>query len=350
MPSRETAPPPVAHQETHRRELTDFCAGLPDRDGRFFMFFTSGLLHWTLQSSRLVPRGVDLVLIGGGLTDEEAAWCRESLDRPFHHVRAPVDDKTIWELLFATQERHFGWLDIDCFVLDPGLFDEMRALEPGRLANTIWSGRGPGDRPILRTYFLYLGSDAVREIGRGMGVSPSVHSFEPSRRGRTEPDATTTPIGPELEEVLREALGTGADGRPPYLTQEDFYDTLQVFQLAAESRGYRLHRVRDLADDENLPEVVHLGRVSYYSWAWGGSTLPENRHTMRVIAQADFLVLNRFAEHLPPRYRDRLRSLRTELPSLGLPTDLPRLREMMIRALVAEGVAEEAAHRMLASP
>lgn len=332
----------------HLPDFEAFCARQPSRDGRFFMFFTSGLLHWVRQASSFVPRGVDLALIGAGLTDDEVRWAHDSLDRPFHHIERRVDDKTVWELLFATQNRHFGWLDVDCFVLDPRLFDDLRALRPEHFANTVWSYRGPEDRWVLRTYLLYLNALAVDTVPRAIPVTPSVYSFDESRRGRTEPGATTETVTPEIERLLRRALGRGSDGHPPYLTQPDFYDTLQVYQLAAESLGYRLHRVRELSGYDNTEEVVHLGRVSYYNWAWGGVALPENRKAFQVIAQADYLVLSQAADRLPPRYRERLDHLRHELPRIGLPTDIRRLESIMIRALAEEGIGQESARRMLA--
>ena len=83
------------------------------------MFFTERLLHWVVNAERHVPRDVNLVLIGSALPDEEQRWLRENLDRPFHNIRLGVDDNTTWEFLFATNRQNFGYLDIDCFVLQP---------------------------------------------------------------------------------------------------------------------------------------------------------------------------------------------------------------------------------------
>jgi hypothetical protein len=314
------------------------------------MFFTSGLLHWVQRAASFVPDWVDLVFLGSGLTDDEDRWVRDHLGRPFHHMRSPVDDKSVWELLFATQTEHFGWLDIDCMVLEPELFREMSTVAEDHLANCAWSIPGRGGRQILRTYFLVLNADVIKSVTQNVPVSPSVYSFEPSRRGRTTPRGMTTPVSPRLERILRASLAVDPRARPPYLTQKDFYDTLQVYQLVSESLGYRVHRVRELTDLQNSEELVHLGRVSYYNWAWGGSLLPANQQTIRVIAQADYLVLSQSCDGLPARYGERLRFLREELPRLGLPTDVARLEGAMVQALVNEGVGLASARRILTAP
>jgi hypothetical protein len=128
-------------ESEHLDEFQRFYASLPDKQDIFYMFFTSGLLQWASRTLSFVPEDVNVVLLGSDLQRDEIAWIRENLPRSFHHIRLHVDDKIVWEFLFATNLHNFGWIDVDCFVLQPALFSEMKRIEPKIVANSVWSSR-----------------------------------------------------------------------------------------------------------------------------------------------------------------------------------------------------------------
>jgi len=332
-------------EQPHLLEFQAFYERLADRRDVFYMFFTSGLLHWTLSSLRFVPPEVNVVLIGANLIPEELQWIANHVSRHFHHVRLAADDKTIWELLWQTNRHHFGWLDIDCFVLNPELFQAMKRIEPDVIANGCWPFTPRPGIDVLLTYFLFLNVDVIRKVTAALPVSPCTYSYHESRSGRTAPYGFCRRVTPAITAALASLLPTGSEGHPVYLTETDCYDTLQVYQLVAQSLGHRIGRVRQLRRQMSN-EIVHVGRVSYYSWGWAKRTLPSRQADYRLRVQADYLILRPLVERLPGGYVQRCDDLRSELRRLGLPTSWDGARATIRQVLAANGVGDEAVDRI----
>jgi hypothetical protein len=102
------------------------------------MFFTRGLLHWVTKSRSYVPDDVNLMLLGSDLPDYEQEWIRKTIRRPFHNIGMRINDKLAWTFLFDVNEYSFGWLDIDCLVLNGDLFAEMSAIADSNSVNGVW--------------------------------------------------------------------------------------------------------------------------------------------------------------------------------------------------------------------
>jgi hypothetical protein len=321
----------------HLEKFRTFYQGLPDRRNPVFMFFTTGLLHWVARSLSFVPPEVNVIVLGSRLSEAEIEWARQRLGRPFHHIDLPVDDKTIWEFLFATCESGFGWLDIDCFVLNPRLFDEMRQVPADALANSIWTFRGAGGHDVLSTFFLFLNGEAVRQT-RALGVTPCTYSYGKTRDGRSAPYATCRIPSREIIDRLRSMLPTGSDGLPVYLGGP-FYDTLQVYQMVATTCGFRLNRVRQLYEGAATDEIMHVGKVSYYDSTWTDRDLEVNRKTFALIMQADYLALSGVHDSLPPSYSERFLRLGRALHGFGIEPSEAGVRSALSRFLAKLGVS-----------
>ena len=335
----------VERQHLHDFQL--FYDRLADRRDIVYLFFTGGLLHWVDRCLSWVPEDVNLVLLGAALAPEEKHWVETSSGRPFHHIRLPADDKTVWEFLFETNRRNFGWLDIDCFVLNSGLFREVAAVGEETSANCVWTFPSRTGLDVVRTYFIFLNVEAVKEVRERYGVSPCTYAYSEGRKGRTAPYGRNRLLTPEVVERIATVLPPDSRGRrPPFLTERDYYDTLQVYQLLARSLGYRVHKVRSLTS-RSSDEIVHVGKVSYYNWGWEHRRLPENREIFASIAQADFAILGQACERLPAAYRERWREMARELPTLGIPTDRRAVREGVVRSLARVGMGREAAARLM---
>lgn len=331
-----------------RQYLLDFqrfYRGLSDQRDIFYVFFTTDLLHWVVRNLEMVPDDVNLVLLGAKLAPEEVRWVEENVSRPFHHVEVPADDKTIWELLFQTNRRHFGWLDIDCFVLEPELFSAMADIAPDVLANCAWTYKGSARCEILKTYLVFMNVDVIRETTTRFPVSSCTYSFERARYGRSTLYGFNDVLTPEMIERLREFVPPGPDGKPSFISEEEFFDTLQVYQLLACSLGYRLHKVRPSTIHN---DAVHVGKVSYYNTGWSQGTLPENREIFELIQRVDYLVLSESYDRLPERYAERWHQITREFPGLGVPTEIEAVRESLVRILTVGGMSHEAATRLVA--
>lgn len=330
-------------EQPHLAAFQRFHAGLGDTRDVFYMFFTSGLLHWVLHASRFVPRGVKLVLLGSNLTPEEDGWIRANLDRPFHHIRLPVDDVTVWQFLFATSEHNFGWLDIDCFVLDPRLFTEITTLDSTTSMNCTWSWDSGMGYPIANTHFLYLNVDAIRAVeARGVVPNPGPYSWDASHRPFRQRECFMYVPTAREQEILLEILPADEQGRPT-LARGGYFNTLVLYQLLARTTGYTVDPIRPLqrrfssprdatdTDPTHWPEdmsdeLFHLFGVSYYT---NSCHHPGIR---ALFLAAEYTMLDDTVALLPAQYAERHAELAQELTTLTVDPD--KARHLFQRHLV----------------
>jgi hypothetical protein len=354
-------------ERRERRELAEFYRGLPRREAILYMFFTADLLHWLDRALAFVPADVNLVLIGSDLSPGEISWIRSRYRHPFHHIRSRLDDNSVLELVFQMAEHDFGWLHVDCFVLDPRLFGEMAALAPDVVANCIWSHPvANGTAAALHSAFVFLNFRVIQEVrARGIEVSPCTYSYGGSSIGRTVTHRKLYSRVPTRRQVglLRRVLPPGVIGLPQYPLRNGYFQVLVLFQLVANALGYRLHHVRELLRDGSgsassfSNEIVHINGVATYKrykeddGSVGGRFYP-------VLLQADYALLASLcgqpapnqsgrdpSNPLPPRYHQLLAELESELARLGIP---PRAVRSNLRGFLAErGIGEDSLDRIL---
>lgn len=334
----------LPYQRLERRELAAFrrfYETLPRRQDIFYLFFTGELLHWVSTVLRFLPASVNVVLLGSALTADEVAWLRSSQPRPFHPIVSRVDDKTVWEMLFAVNRHNFGWLDIDCLVLAPGVLDEMTALADDAAMTSAFSYVGHGGARVVSTHLLFVNAavrDAIRN--RGIEVSPCTYCYRSDREGRHVPGATTRVPTRRQIALLRDRLPLDDAGRPvpPSMIKEKFYapvfDTLVLYQFVAAALGYRVQFVRQVSGIAGTPEaysseLVHIAAASYFR------TLSRYEHYRpphlteadrdqiftyyRLLLQFNYLLLDKRLDGLPAAYRQLHAELAAELRRLDIP-------------------------------
>jgi hypothetical protein len=344
-------------EQQHLREFRDFYRGLPDKENIFYMFFTADLLHWVVKAESFVPPEVNLVLIGSALHDDERRWIADHIARPFHHISLPVDDVTAWEFIFAVNEHHFGWLDIDCFVLNGKLFDELAAIGEGVSMNCVWSwDSGYGFR-IANTHFLFVSAAAIKAVeSRPVSASPGVYDWRGSQRPFARRACFARIPDEKQRALMLEVLPADLEGRPRLL-EGDYYNTLVVYQLLARAAGYRVHQTRELArrcrapvdahstDPEHWPEdmsdeLFHLFGISYYR------THDYEPGIRGLYLAAEYIMLDAAAAILPDRYARLRETIAAELAAVGQAVDTARDR--MRRHLIdSRKVTPAAADRIL---
>ncbi|GIH03418.1 hypothetical protein Rhe02_14850 [Rhizocola hellebori] len=344
-------------EQVHLREIKTFCAGL-DRPDPFYMFFTEGLLHWVAQAARLVPPEVNLVLIGSKLSEEEVRWLAEHVKRPLHNIRLGVDDNTTWEFLFAANNSNFGYLDIDCFVLAPELFEQMTQINPEVAVNAIWTYDTDDGKPIACTHFAFINLQVARALqARGTYMTPANYDWIGSNLALLHPRTWCRIPTSRQRQMLLRVLPPDDHGRPIPPGESQFFDTLVAYQLAAYANGYSTNRVRNLAhrtqrsllesaggprvwQQDMSAELVHVGGVSYYRRFFHQ---PELR---AMYVAAEYAMLQRLDGLLPDRYRGRAERLRAELAHYGLSAD--SAPDLLYRHLVDDrGLPPAAAARIL---
>jgi hypothetical protein len=330
-----------------RREFAAFYRRLQRRQDIMYMFFTGELLHWLDRALAFVPPEVNLVLVGSDLSAAEIDWIGSHYRWPFHHIRSRVDDNTVLEFAFRMAEHSFGWLHVDCFVLNPRLFAEMAAIGDDVVANCIWShpAAAGSSASALHSAFVFLNFAVIRELRRrGIEVSPCAYNYRGGPLGRTitgRPLYSRVPSRRHVE-LLGRVLPPGAAGLPQYPQGGGYFQLLVLFQLVANALGYRLHHVRELVRDGSgsaasfSDEIIHVNGVATYKRhketedTVGGQFYP-------LLLQADYVLLSALGPSAPPRYRALLGELEAELERLGIAQ--PAARRNLRGFLAQRGIA-----------
>jgi catechol 2,3-dioxygenase-like lactoylglutathione lyase family enzyme len=350
----------VVRQARSRREerssleaFRSFYNDLPDKKNIFYMTFRHECLHWVVKALSHLPPSVNVVLVGSTMPAEEQAWLEENVDRPFHHVDIGADDKTIWEFWFDVTEQNWGAIDIDCFVLDPAVFDEFTAIDDDVVVNCAWSfDNGDGLR-LAQTHLVFLNAQAIRAArAAGLPASPCTynwHSGDRHIRGRR--CFSRVPTARERR-MMAKVVPLDRLGRPRIPQDGMFFDNLVVWQMVAVAAGYRINMVRDLERDIGQTsgngarpqplsdELLHIGGASVYDRYFYA---PESR---ALYSSAEYAVLSPIAERLPPWYAQRHADLAERLRGYGLDPETTgdRIRDY----LEGRGLSAEAIERALA--
>jgi hypothetical protein len=264
---------------------------MPRQQDPFYMFFSSGLLHWAVKTLQFVPPDVNVVLIGTDLTAEEVAYLTAFVQRPFHLVSARVWDTSVWEWLFEINQGNFGWLDVDCLVLNRELFAEMTRLDARAAMNGCWQTHQGW--AFLATYFLFINRQVLSEVrARLESVSPRMyHPWWDAR-----PGAGRSNLLLEADRAFVARTGSPKLG----------FDTTQFYQLAAEACGYSLHCVRQLNNDPGFAnfcsdELLHMTGASWYRDHYLQADTPFT-HDLVIRAVFDYLLLHDSDQRLPSSY------------------------------------------------
>jgi hypothetical protein len=313
----------------YRREFLQFYQQLPDKRNIFYMFFTGGLLHWVAKSLSYVPDDVNLVLLGSALSEADQEWVRDTVAHPFYHLRPRINDKIAWSFLFDANEQNFGWLDIDCLVLNGKLFDEMTCISADDLLNGAWWYDTGFGFFLAATYFQFINIRAVAALRASrLGVSPNCYSFHPvicqTQGGIQYSEALTRRLRRQLLKIVppdESGLPSSPEREGPY------FDTMIMPQLIARTLGFGGHKVRHLqrrgpggtgySFEEISDELVHIGGVSYGSDVTDFSKLYRNPGIRLRYLLGEMVALDA-ADGLPDAYAKRRKLVVAELGRLGM--------------------------------
>jgi hypothetical protein len=310
----------------HRRQFREFYRGLPDKKDIFYVFFSRGLLHWVTKALSYVPDNVNLVLLGSALPDYEQEWIGQTIRRPFHNIELRINDKLAWTLLFDVNEHSFGWLDIDCLVLNGDLFAEMSAIADSNSVNGVWWHDTGFGFAVAATYFQFFNARAIRALRAArLAHSPNCYSYHAVG---CAPFGNRFPAEPVTRRVRRQLLRVVPPddaGRPRVPAGESYFDTTVVPQMMARTLGFGAGRVRDLrrmawnvaSGDEFSDEIVHIGAVSWSSMLSEFHSAHRNRTIEVRYLLADNVALGT-ARHLPGPYAQMRELVTAELAQVGL--------------------------------
>ena len=290
------------------------------------MSVIEGKLHWLSKMLEFVPSDLNLVIIGSNLTEQEIEWIRSCTKFPLCTFRTFVEYDSLWEYFFAVTTDDFGWIDIDCFVLEPKVFRELADIEPNVAINSCWSDtHDDTDLPLLRTGFFFFNHAVLCRLREAKApVSPRQSDLTGSIINRRRRFTLGNSMiyyrmwSEEDRHLLVELFTAHANGRPKVRV----LDTLRFYQLVAHYHGYRSYRVRDLGCSigDGRPiysdELIHVGQMSTYA-RWVTRFRRPNEKAIRRLA-FEYSLLSASVEHLPDVYRLQEREKRNSSISLAL--------------------------------
>jgi len=325
------------------RSVEQFYSALDNKENIFYVFFTRNLLHWLSATLSFVPSDCNIVLIGAGLSDEEVNWVRNRVRYPFLHLQDEIDLNTIWDILFSVNQNNFGWLDVDCLILNPCLFQEMRTTEPDIAINSLWTHAacGPTKRPfhVLESYFLFFNIAVLKKL-RGVGILPRASASAADRRQI----AILKKLIPS-DQSMRQHLETVSGKAFIHRLLNFEFAPLVLYQLLANACGFKLNRVRFLTEIDSFnfhnyysDEAIHVFPSIRYFDTFGWSGIDQ-----KLRLASDYLLMTSMLRSLPPSYLERKRFLESKLRDLDLNAGVARA--LLYEYLALLGVTDKTFNR-----
>lgn len=298
------------NMEKRNSDFKTFYESLHNKHRIFYMFFTSGMLFWASKAISYIPQKTNLVLICAGLDEDEIEWLRNNMKRPIHFIKSYTNDKAIFRMLFDVNKYSFGWIDCDCFIVNPAVIDEMEKLDEKTSINVCWATMDKQvDRLLLNTYFLFININALNRLKElSIHVSPGLYVYPETRINDSEYPDKPEVLTPQLLQYLQEY-----NGKYPSKFNQDgddgFFDTLLMFQLVTSGLGFNIKRVRELSPNNyTSDELFHVGGSSNFA-----ITIDNKTSNQSIISQYEFnenmfnmiayLILTEQALHLPKKYK-----------------------------------------------
>ncbi|MGQ0825922.1 MAG: hypothetical protein ACT4OX_13000 [Actinomycetota bacterium] len=250
-------------EQCAKRDFAAFLTSIGAGERRFYLAFGPDQLHWVWKALSFVPDRIPIALVGSGLNDAEEKFVRDLFARPFHNIALRVDVSTVWEFLFECAEGDFGWLDTDCFVLDPTIFDAlMEDMSESVMTRTAFTFE-PLD--LMRTPLWFWNAASLAHLrSEGPATTPGTYAMHPTAAGRYSSYAICRLIEAGHVEAIRSVVGFDAAGDiNPNGGVVDVYDNGATLgstsrHLAAFAFGEDARRVEQFLDPMILLQIVLL--------------------------------------------------------------------------------------------
>ena len=229
--------------ERNRSNFYSLYHSLPDKENIFYVFIKSGLLMYLKCAFEPVPNHINLVILTSGLSEGEKEWV-SGCGRPYYHFPdgEDLDDRDVWELLFEINDYSFGWLDADCYVINPEIFGRIGNIAKDTAIQGFWGYTCWNGFSFINTYLSYINIDAVKETG----IKPGIYLYKKNPSLVRKQNI----IPPELIRVLSDSVPIGL-----IPSGEEYFDTLYMFQMVSKIKGYDLKKI-----PADVNDAFHVGR------------------------------------------------------------------------------------------
>lgn len=233
----------------------EFYSNLESKKDIFYMYFTGNLLHYALGSTALIPNEVNLVLITSDLTQNEIQAIKNKIHRPHINFTNKYHDGYIWDMLIETNEFNFGWIDVDCFIFNPQIFDEIKIFPNDKIAiNTVWARKYDEycvDYYFANTYFTFVNISVykyIKSLYHDVTMMPSVYN--------AQSDQIVFEAHKNISLELFKTLKMHYNKLDVCL-----FDTTHLYHMLFYINGFEINRIRDLNQMSTYysQEALHLG-------------------------------------------------------------------------------------------
>ena len=307
-------------QSEDRKAFMEFYVRLGQKENIFFLYCTSNLLHYVIHSVALHKQFINMVLITGGLSEEEKEFVSTQIGIPACNLSKAYIDFYIWDLLIETCEENFGWLDIDCFVHDKRIIEELCRMEPTVSINAVWERKYAFyqyEGKLSSTYLDFVNIKIAREIWKSRPWCSMIPIAFPRHAEDIAFEEFRMLEDHDLED-LRKVY-------PKFEENTVGLDTTHYYQILAASLGYDIRLIRNLKGNEYSKEIIHLGGCHIMD----RMKLGVNRHRSfdRFKMRYSYWILDQYKEILPEQYGSLLKRYGENMISNGLKTDMNDVRE-----------------------
>lgn len=213
----------------------------------FFLYFTSGMLMFVLKSLKYIPSFINVQLIGNNLEPEEIEFIDQHIRTHLFHIQqSNISDQSVLDMLLHICTYNFGYMDVDTFVLNPQIFQEIMMIENDTAIKCYRTYQIFERYHVCETNFMYFNITVCKEIP----LTPYSYSY----RGNYLPIPET--VLQELSEMLPVE-------RCPF---GDYFDTLILFQLLCIARGKKILSIQQnqLKEKDDI-DFFHLGNSCFIS-------------------------------------------------------------------------------------
>lgn len=242
--------------ENDKLAFAAFYRNLACKENIIFMYFSTGLLHFAVESCALVPKSGNLVLITTCLSEEEEKVVEEKIRRPHINFLNYYHDGDIWNLIVSEVTGNFGWLDVDCFIFNQNIFEEMTHFGEKIGINTLWVKSYACyclENLFSNTYLQFFRYDVLKQVQAKFDqVSMLPIVFSNTYDDIPYERYYKIPKGEQEKLFLM---------YPALRNDKKGLDTTHYYQLLMFTEGYTINRVRELSQMKQYysEEAVHLG-------------------------------------------------------------------------------------------
>lgn len=286
----------------------------------YYMFFTSGLLHWVNKSAFLVPSTIPLVLIGSHLTIDEKEWMKKYINRPTWFTDEMLTDNDMIEILLNTSDTDFGWIDIDCFILDPQVFLQMSTVAHDATLNCFWSFPCNHSKikglELLNTYLMFFNVKAYRDVNDHIKVRPHPYAYPGDKKEHSDVLFLERAHIPYLQKYY------ATNQYPKYgniqFHSPAFFDSLLVYEIISMELGYRLvHKSEQNPDFYYSNKAIHIGAANRLNSLLLNKSTQLKNSRLRKLSILLFFLLKQMEPkgELPPVYHQMIENFKSWMPN-----------------------------------